>query len=189
MRILINLLPKLPPCSRSSANNHSNPQYLFGINTASYPLPTCSRLWTLQAHWQDLSSKRLFRPLMHLKFLIMHLSLLLCLLFLALINFASATAHGHRHRHSHGSTTNDESNITTHTNETTLNLSFMVSERAKVKHIHRHARKFSDRPRDQLRTEQKGSPENEETQEPAVWMSYITAVLAFGLILGAELAD
>jgi len=65
----------------------------------------------------------------------------------------------------------------------------MVSERAKVKHIHRHARKFSDRPRDQLRTEQKGSPENEETQEPAVWMSYITAVLAFGLILGAELAD
>jgi hypothetical protein len=65
----------------------------------------------------------------------------------------------------------------------------MVSERAKVQHIHRHARKFSDRPRDQLRSEQKGSPENEETQEPAVWMSYITAVLAFGLILGAELAD
>lgn len=106
-----------------------------------------------------------------------------------LINFASATAHGHRHRHSHGSTANDKSDITPHTNETTLNLSFVASERAKVQHIQRHARKFSDRPRDQLRTEQKGSPEDEETQEPAVWMGYIIAMVIFGPILGAELVD
>jgi hypothetical protein len=117
----------------------------------------------------------------------MQISHISFLLFLAIINFTSAAAHGHRHRHSHRSTTNEQSDIEPHTNETTFNLSFVTAERAKVQHIQRHARKFSHLPRDQLRIEKGGSSEDEETKEYAVWMQYTTAILILGLVLGAEL--
>jgi hypothetical protein len=116
----------------------------------------------------------------------MRLYLHLCLI-LIIINFASAASlPGHRYRHFHEASSDARSNSTTHPNGTPFSLNSVAEERAKVQQHQRNARSIPDGPRD-LGTKEGESSEYEDDKIMAAWMQYTIAVLAMGLVLGAEL--
>jgi hypothetical protein len=118
----------------------------------------------------------------------LRLAHLLCFLLLIIPSFTSAASvHGHRRQPSQGTTSDLRSDSTKNTNGTPFSLSMVAEERAKVQQRQRNIQSISDRPCDWLGTEQRGNLEGQENREMGVWMQYTTAVLALGLVLGAEL--
>jgi len=112
--------------------------------------------------------------------------LLLCL---TLIDFASAASvHGHPRHHAQENTPkvpHQHFQI----NETLPNLNSVTAEPAKAQQRQRHPPRTPHSPRDLLRVDQEQSPENREIKETAAWTRQSMAILALGLILGAEMVN
>jgi hypothetical protein len=111
------------------------------------------------------------------------------LLSLTLINIASAASfHGHRRPHARENTPkvpHQHFQI----NATSPNLNSVTAEPAKAQQRQRHSPRTPQRPRDLLRVEKGHCSKNGEMKETAAWMRQSMAILALGLILGAEMVN
>ena len=111
------------------------------------------------------------------------------LLSLTLINFASAASlHGHRRPHA-GENTPKVPHQHFQINETSTNLGSVTAEPAKAQQRQRHSPRTPHSPRDLLRVEKGHCSEIGEMKEIATWMRQSMAILAVGLILGAEMVN
>jgi hypothetical protein len=111
------------------------------------------------------------------------------LLSLTFLNLASAASlHGHRHHHSQEDTpkmANQHAQI----NSISFNLSPPIDETSKVQQEQRHPQGPPHHPRDLPRVEQRRNSEMEEIKETVAWMRRSLAIIALGLMLGAEMVD
>jgi hypothetical protein len=111
------------------------------------------------------------------------------LLSLTLIDFASAAAFHSHPRHHAQENTPKVPHQHFQINETSPNLISVTAEPAKAQQVQRHSPRTPLSPRDLLRVEQKQSPENRMIKETAAWTRQSMAILALGLILGAEMVN